>query len=245
HTAYKRAPVTTFYGNGPRATPTCVDGRVYTFGISGLLTCFHYVKGDQVWQVDTVKEFKPKGLMFGPSCSPLVEKNAVLLNIGAKGASIVAFNKADGKPLWKSLDDGPSYSSPIAVGEGDARHAIFLTPEGLVSLNPANGDVHWKSPLKDKIFESSTTPVKSGDMLLASSITIGSVGLKLETNDGKPAVTPKWKNPALTCYFSTPVPVGSDHVYMVIGEVDFNPFSKKKPTTSLRCVETATGKELW
>src|SRR5262249_53083540 len=121
HTTYKRAPVTTLYGNGPRATPACVDGRVYTFGISGLLTCFHYVKGDQVWQVDTVKEFKPKALVFGPSCSPLVEKNVVLLNVGGAGASIVAFNKTDGKPLWKALDDGPSYSSPIVVGEGDAR----------------------------------------------------------------------------------------------------------------------------
>src|SRR5262249_51528165 len=156
----------------------------------------------------TLKGLKPKALMFGPSCSPLVEKNAVLLNVGAKGASIVAFDKADGKPLWKALDDGPSYSSPIAVGEGDARQAIFLTQEGLVSVNPVNGDLHWKSPLKDKIFESSPTPVKAADLLIASSITIGSVGLMLETKDDKPAASPKWKNPALTCYFSTPVPVG-------------------------------------
>jgi outer membrane protein assembly factor BamB len=245
HTGYERAAVTTLYGNGPRATPAAAGGRVYTFGLSGLLTCFHFVKGDKVWQVDTAKEFKPKALLFGPSCSPLVEKNAVLLNVGAKGASIVAFDKSDGKPLWTVLDDGPSYSSPIIVGENEARQAIFLTQEGLVSLSPANGDVHWKSPLKDKIFESSTTPVRAGDMLIASSITIGSVGLKMESKDGKPSGAPKWKNPALTCYFSTPVPVGADHVYMVIGEVDLNPFSKKKPTSSLRCVETATGKELW
>src|SRR5438093_3236462 len=40
HTSYARAPVKTLYGNGPRATPAVADGRIYTFGLSGLLTCF-------------------------------------------------------------------------------------------------------------------------------------------------------------------------------------------------------------
>src|SRR5262249_36855075 len=131
------------------------------------------------------------------------------------------------------------------VGEGNGRQAIFLTQEGLVSLKPANGELHWKPPLRDKIFESSTTPVKAGDMLIASAITVGRVALKMQSKDGEPAVPPKGKDHPLTCYCSTPVPVGNDYVYMVIGEVDLNPFSKKKPTTSLRCLETATGKELW
>jgi hypothetical protein len=48
-----------------------------------------------------------------------------------------------------------------------------------------------------------------------------------------------WKNPALTCYFATPVPVGKDHLYLVTGELALNPQS------SLRCVEVKTGKELW
>jgi outer membrane protein assembly factor BamB len=243
--SYAREPVKTFYGNGPRATPTVADGRVYTFGLSGLLTCFDAEKGTQLWQIDTKKDFKPRPLLFGPACSPLVEGDAVLLNVGAKGASIVAFDKVKGDVLWKVLDDGPSYSSPIIFGKGDDRQAVFLTQEGLVSVNPKDGALFWRSPLKDKIFESSTTPVRAGDILIGSSITAGSVGLTLEAKDGKPAVSPKWKNPALTCYFSTPVPVGDEYIYMVIGELDLNPFAKKKPSASLRCVELATGNEKW
>jgi outer membrane protein assembly factor BamB len=217
---------------------------VYTFGLSGLLTCFDADKGSQLWQVDTVKDLKARSLMFGPSCSPLLEKDFVLLNVGGKDASIVAFNKSDGAVAWKALDDGPSYSSPIVFGTGKDRQAIFLTQAGLVSVNPADGTVFWKSPLQDRIFESSTTPVRAGDMLIGSSITVGSVGLKLEAKQGKPAVTPVWKKPELTCYFSTPVPMGTDHIYMVIGTLSLNPFNKEK-LASLRCVETATGKELW
>jgi outer membrane protein assembly factor BamB len=54
-----------------------------------------------------------------------------------------------------------------------------------------------------------------------------------------------WKEPKLTCYFSTPVPVGKDHFYAVVGELSLNPFAKKKPKANLCCVETHTGKTLW
>src|SRR5262249_15499505 len=143
---------------------------------------------------------------------------------------------------WKSLDDGASYSSPIAFGKGKDRQVVFLTALGVVSLNPDDGSEFWRFPLKDSLFESSTTPVRAGDLLLASSITYGSAGLRLETRDQKPAFQEAWKNPALTCYFSTPVAVGTEHIYLVTGA---NPLAFKKASATLRCIEAKTGKELW
>src|SRR5262249_4977618 len=157
-------------GNGPRATPAVVGDRVYSFGITGVLTCFDAAKGSQVWQVDTLKKFEAKNLFFGAACSPLVEGDRVLVNVGGKGASIVAFNKDKGDVAWKSLDDGASYSSPIIFGEGKNRQVVFLTAQGVASLNPVNGARYWQFPLVDKLLESSTTPVRAGDLLLASSI---------------------------------------------------------------------------
>jgi outer membrane protein assembly factor BamB len=104
-----------------------------------------------------------------------------------------------------------------------------------------DGQLFWKFPLVDFLLESSTTPVKVGDVLVASSITYGSVGLKLQSKDGKPGVKQLWKNDQLTCYFSTPVAVGADYLYMVTGA---NPL-KFKTGATLRCVEAKTGKELW
>jgi outer membrane protein assembly factor BamB len=192
---YERGKFSSLFGNGPRATPALASGRVYTFGITGRLACFEADSGKEVWQVDTLKKFKAKNLFFGMSCSPLVEGKHVLVNVGAKGASIVAFNKDTGETAWKNLDDKASYSSPIAFGKGKERHVVFLTGDGVVSLAPADGTLFWRFPLKDKLFESSTTPVRSGDLLLASSITYGSVGLRLKTKDGKPAVAKVWKKP--------------------------------------------------
>jgi outer membrane protein assembly factor BamB len=241
HTAYARADFKSLFGNGPRATPAVAGGRVYTHGITGVLTCFDAASGNQLWQVDTWKDFQAPKLFFGVSCSPLVEGQAVLVNVGAPGASVVAFDKDKGTVLWKALDDKASYSSPIAFGQGKAWQVVFLTHAGLVSLSPADGTVFWKYPLVDLLSESSTTPVKAGDLLLASSITAGGVGLRLATKDGKPAAEEAWKNPALTCYFSTPVPVGPEHTFVVTGT---KPPALKVEAT-LRCVETKTGKELW
>jgi outer membrane protein assembly factor BamB len=163
------------------------------------------------------------------------------VNVGGQGASVVAFDKDKGTVAWKNLDDRASYSSPLVFGQGRERQAVFLTQQALVSLSPADGRLFWRFPLVDLLFESSTTPVRTGDLLMASSITYGSVGLRLETKDGKPRATEIWKNDALTCYFSTPVAVGQDYLYVVTGT---KPLALSSQAT-LHCIEAKTGKELW
>ena len=241
HTAYPRERFTSLFGNGPRATPALADGKLYTFGLTGVLTCFEADGGKQLWQVDTLKKFNAKNLFFGASCSPLVDGQRVLVNVGAKGASVVAFDTDKGDVLWKSLDDAASYSSPILVTQGTTPQAVFLTHDGVVSLNPADGGLYWRYPMTDALSESATTPVHAGDLLLAGTISLGSVGLRLETKGDKPGAEKVWQNAELTCYFSTPVSVGKEHTYLVTG---IKP-PTLNPEATLRCVETATGKELW
>jgi outer membrane protein assembly factor BamB len=237
-----KAPFKGIFGDGPRATPAVAGGRVYTFGITGVLCCWDADSGKLRWQVDTLKTFQAPNLKFGASCSPLVEGQAVLVNVGGKGASVVAFEKEKGEVVWKALDDPASYSSPVAFGQGKERQVVFLTQKGLRSLSPADGRVFWEVPYQDLLLESSATPVRAGDLLVGSSITLGSVGLTLAGKDGTPTAGKAWQNAALTSYFSTPVPVGKDHFYMVTGT---NPLRLKKASADLCCVETATGKELW
>jgi outer membrane protein assembly factor BamB len=240
-TSYRRTPFTSIFGNGPRATPTVVDGRVFAFGVTGILSCIDLATGKLLWQIDTLKKYQAPNLFFGVSCSPLVEGNKVLVNVGGRDASIVAFATLDGKPLWHNLDDGASYSSPIALGNGAARQIIFLTKQGLVSVEPQSGKVFWKYPLLDWLSESSSTPVRAGDFLLASSITFGMVGFRLQDPGKPPAAKEVWKNPDLTCYFSTPVPIGADHVFAVTGTKPPSSFVQ----ANLRCIEAGTGKVLW
>ncbi len=238
--SYKRGEFTSDFGAGPRATPAVAGKHVFTFGVTGILSCWEVEKGALAWQVDTLKDFKGSNLKFGMSASPLVEDGKVFVNVGAKGASIVAFEEDTGKVAWKCLDDGASYSSPIALGEGKERQVVFFTAAGLVSLKPADGSVLWKFPLVDDLFESSTTPVVAGEGLLASSITYGSVLVKLGTEDSKPTASKVWRNEKLTSYFTTPMVVGKDQLYMVTG-IPIPGLAR----ADLQCVDLKTGKSLW
>ena len=77
--------------SGPRATPCVADGKLYTFGVTGILSCFDAASGDDVWRVDTLKEFKAPNLQFGISSSPLVDGPNVLVS-SRKPDDLPSFN---------------------------------------------------------------------------------------------------------------------------------------------------------
>ncbi len=236
--SYERASYKNIYGNGPRATPVVDGDKLYTFGVTGILICWDAATGKEIWKLDVLKEFQATNLFFGASSSPLVFGNKLLVLVGGPEASIVALDKMSGKMLWRSGTDKASYASPILTKQGNTQLAVFLTQKGVVALNPEDGKEHWKFPLVDRLNESSTTPVRAGDVIFASSVTFGSVGIKLTTENGKPAHEQLWKND-LNCYFSTPVAVG-DHLYVVsvVGPL-------LAPNAQLQCLEAKTGKALW
>jgi outer membrane protein assembly factor BamB len=245
HIEQPRDAFSSVFGVGPRATPVVSDHTAYALGVTGQLSAVSVKRtGGEVslryrFGVDLLKEFTAKNLRFGASASPLVEGDLVITLVGGKGAGVVALDRKTGAVAWKALDDAASYTSPIAVGEGAKRQIIVLTQQGLAGLSPRDGSVFWQYPFKDKIHESSTTPLKVGDLLIASSVTLGSVALKMTEKRGKPAMEEAWRQPELTCYFSTPVALGKDHVYMVTGGFSL------RPSITLRCVEVSTGKTLW
>src|SRR5262249_5982395 len=153
------------FGNGPRSTPCVAGDQIYTLGATGILSCFEVGKGKRIWQKDILKEFKAPNLFFGVSGSPLVDGDLVILNVGGKGASIVALERKTGEVAWKKLDDPASYSSGIVLGQNQEQQAIFLTGRGAVSLNPKDGAFLWEQPFVDKLNESSSTPVHVGNLI--------------------------------------------------------------------------------
>jgi outer membrane protein assembly factor BamB len=232
---YDRPEFKPLFGNGPRSTPVVADGNIYTLGGTGILACWKADTGDVVWKVDTLTEFKAKNLFFGVSTSPIiVDRDKVVVMVGGKGAGIVAFSTKDGKPVWKATDDPASYSSPIF----DHDQLVFLTGAHLLALS-TKGEQLWSVPFKDSLNESSTTPIAVGDLVIASSVTAGTIAVRVNGKDGSSKPEKVWEKKDLTCYFSTPVVVG-DHIYMVNGAATLT-----NPSITLRCVEARTGKVAW
>jgi outer membrane protein assembly factor BamB len=248
---YGPVQFTSPFGAGPRATPAvAADGTVISYGVTGILQASFLtgLSSGGLRNEGMAREFNVPVPKFGVAASPLIDGDRAIVMVGGKGASLVAYNRRayerkSFQVIWKSLDDPPSYASPIITEHGGKRQLIALTGEAIVSLDPANGELFWRYPFRDAINESSTTPLRVNDMIIASSVTLGSVALKLTTKDGKPAVTEAWKNPALCCYFSTPLAVGDKYLYMVTGSLVAA--MTNKPESALNCVEAATGKVLW
>jgi outer membrane protein assembly factor BamB len=240
--AHDRAAYNNILGNGPRATPAVVGNRVYTSGITGLLTCYEADSGKRLWQVDTYKKLGAAMPKFGACCSPLVVGNVVLLNIGGKGCSLVGFDTESGEVLWQKHNEPSSTSSPVlftaAAQPGKLPDVVFMTTLRLLAVNPLDGSTSWEHPLVFQPTNASTTPIVAGNHLITSTMTNGTTLLDIGLKDGKRTPKQAWQAKEMTGYFSTGV-VDRDHVYLMTNEL------QPKPVVTLRCVDLKSGKEAW
>ncbi|MSU57072.1 MAG: hypothetical protein EXS35_02645 [Pedosphaera sp.] len=267
------------YNNGPRCTPLLTSNRCYTFGAEGKLLCFDLTNGEIVWQRATAKDWNVPEAFFGVGSTPLLEDGKLIVMVGGQpDAGVVALDPATGKTIWESVGKKTwngvapigwratkpyawtgsemlaSYSSPVAATIHGQRHLFCLTRQGLVSLNPTNGDVNFKRWFQCPVNESvnAMSPVVSDDLVFISAAyyRVGSVALRVKP-DGKsfdeawrspqdpfardPA-TGGYPSPVLELHFNTPVLLDG-FLYAFSG--------RNEPDASFRCVELKTGKLMW
>lgn len=225
------------FDDGPRATPTVVDGAVYTLGADGDLTATDVGTGKKLWARNLMADYRPAKGFFGVACSPLVLDKKLYVNVGAKGAGVVCFDAATGKEVWKSTDDGASYSSPV-VGRFDGKPAVvFLTRAGLRVLDPTSGkslyDFPWR-PRDNNSVQAATPVVWNDEVFLTVSYSTGAALVKLKGGSAEEV----WSNDkTLSSQYNTPVRVG-DYLYGTHGRSDAG-------VAVLRCVEWKTGAVKW
>jgi outer membrane protein assembly factor BamB len=218
------------YGNGPRSTPTVHDGRVYTFGAMAHLHCLDAVTGKVLWKVDGVAELKSRIPTWGHACSPLIDGERVLVQMGAPDACLMAFDRKSGKEVWRGLADPPGYASPTILQTPTFRRLLYWTPDNIVGLDPGDGTVRWKVPFPITYGVSIGDIVWDGRIILASNYWSGSKALRLDDKGDNPELV--WEGKALSLLMSTPL-VRDGKVYAV------------DRFRGLKCLELATGKVLW
>ncbi len=225
-------------GDGPRSTPTVDGDRVYFMGANLVLTCLDSAKGSLVWQHDLVKEHNGRVIEWKSAASPILEGDLIFVNGGGKGQALLAFNKSDGKLIWKGQDDKPTHASPVPATLHGVRQVIFFTQNGLVSVTPTTGEVLWRFPFP---FRTSTaaSPVVWQDVVYCSAgYGVGGGACRVSKTAKGFAATEIWRHPGATMsHWSTPV-CKDGYLYAVIGFKEFG-------RAPLKCIEIATGKEKW
>ncbi len=223
-------------GDGPRSTPVMAGKRVVTLGAEGTMTSLDLDAGTKVWEKKLLKDYKVPQSYFGVGTSPVVDDGLVLVNVGGKGAGIVAFALGDGKEVWKATGDPASYSSPALATVDGTKHAIFFTRAGVVVLDPKSGDVRYRQKWRARYDASvnAATPLIIGDQaFFSASYETGALLLKLRKDGAEQLWT---SDDLMSNHYNTCVHHG-DHLYGFDGRQEAGP--------NFRCIDLKTRKVQW
>lgn len=183
------APGNLDYGNSPRSTPVIGDGRVYLHGAFGHITCVELDTGKAVWDLNTTDEFETAELPKWGTCStPLLIGGKLIVNPGAKDASVVALDAKTGKVLWKCPGKPAGYGSFIHAKFAGKEQVIGHDADSLGGWNPDTGKRLWRLVPERPSDFNVPTPIQVGDRLL---VTTENNGTRLHAFDGEGKIVPK------------------------------------------------------
>jgi len=233
------------FNNGPRCSPVISDGRVFTFGVQGVLRCLDLATGKVIWQRKINDEYQVKQNFFGVASTPLVEGELLIVQVGAAGGpEVIGVDRRTGKTVWTAGGEwSAGYASPVpAMIHGRRRVLMFNGGEsrptngGLLSIDPANGSIDFRFPFRGKRVESvnASNPVFAANQVFISSCYwTGGTMLNI-TPELKAEVA--WKTDDLGAHWAMPI-IQDGYLYGVDGY--------RRNEMALVCLEVATGKLMW
>ncbi len=224
--SYKAPLLDKYYEGGPGGTPTVDGDKVYTLSKVGDFFCLDAATGKVVWSKDVKTELGAIVPEWAYACSPLIEGQMVILDVGI----LAAFDKTSGNVIWKSEDYKAAYSSPMAVDIEGTRCVASMPEFGLVILDMKTGKEYCKLRWETKYGVNAANPVVVGGNKLFISSGYKKGCALLEISLGKePAIV--WQNKKLCNFFNTSV-LSSGFVYGFDDDI-------------LVCLDANTGKVAW
>ena len=219
-------------GDGPRATPTIVDGMVYAMGATGILDCLDGQTGKLVWSHNILTDAHTRNQEYGKSCSPLVFDHLVIVTGGSGGPSLAAYDKANGSAVWAAGDETPGYASPIAARLAGADQILTVNAHSVTAHGPSDGRILWRFNWPGSMPKNIQPVALDGDrVLISAGYGLGTTILQVHFNRGEFWVTPTWTSRHLKPKLSN-VAVRGNYVYGLDDGI-------------LTCVDLATGKRMW
>ncbi len=197
------------HGKAPKATPVVNDGKLFTLGISGILSSLDAETGALRWRKEFDDQFSETSPLYGAAMSAVVDNGTLIVHVGGHGeGALRAFDADTGEVKWSWEGDGPGYTSPIIVELGGTRQLVTQTQESMAGFAVDTGKLLWSIPFSTSYTQNIVTPVVYEGTLIFSGLGKGIMAIK-PTRRGDEWTTPKvWENSDLSMYMSSPVVVG-------------------------------------
>lgn len=221
-------------GDGPRATPTFVDGKLYTQGATGILQCLNADTGEAVWKRDVGEDTGAKLPMWGFASSPLFVDEKVIVFTGADaGKSVIAYHSATGEIAWTAGDGDHGYGSGHLAEFDGTSQLLMISNFGIQSFIPETGEQLWEHSMDIGTFARVVQPLLSDDdsVFIGSSFGKGSRRLTVTKEDDTWNVQEDWTSKKIRPYFNDCV-VHEGYIYGYDGN-------------RIACIDASTGEATW
>jgi outer membrane protein assembly factor BamB len=228
-------------GDGPRATPTYHEGRVYSLGAQGEFVCLEAANGKLLWRKNVLEEAHAICLYFGMSTSPLIVDEKVIVLSGEPGPpvkgvtnkTVLAYHKVTGQRVWSAMDDKQAYTSPMLVTLAGQRQLLIVAAKRIVGLKPEDGALLWEIPWQVQYDNAIAQPVIVGTNRFVSSAGYGGGAMLVEISRTASGFSARqlWKNQNLKNKFNS--------------SVSWNGFVYGLDEGILACIDAATGRRQW
>jgi outer membrane protein assembly factor BamB len=213
-------------GAGPRATPTLSNGRVYTFGATGILNALDGSKGSVLWTRNVSDDTGVKVPFWGFASSPVVVGDVVIV---AAAGQLAGYDVATGNRRWLGPNGGGSYSSPQVVTIDGVQQVLLMSGVGVTSVSPADGKQLWKHAWSgNSIVQPALTA--DGDVLITSQDS-GARRVGIAHGASGWTAAEKWTSNTLKPYFNDFV-IHKGHAYGFDGRI-------------LSCIDLKDGQRNW
>ena len=212
-------------GAGPRATPTLSDGRVYTFGATGILNAFDAGDGTVLWSCNVASDIETQVPYWGFSSSPLVVDDTVIV---AAAGTLAAYDLYAGNQRWVGPVGGDGYSSPHRLTIDNVAQILLMSTAGVTSVAPADGAQLWSHLWSgDGIVQPAL--IAGGDILMGTSAE--SRRISVRQGEAGWTIQERWTSNRLKAYFNDFV-IHEGHAYGFDGRF-------------LACVDIQNGERKW
>lgn len=184
------------HGAGPKATPAFRDDKLFTLGISGIVSAFDASAGKLLWRTDD----PPEHALFGAASSPVAEAGLVITHPGNYGP-LTAFDVETGTAKWTAGEQG-FFSAPIVADIDGTRQAITMNLSEVIAVSLADGRLLWRYPWSGG--QGGITPIVNGDTVIVSSRGSGVAAFRPTASQQPETV---WETKEVSMYISNPVVV--------------------------------------
>ena len=233
HTSYPApyAPATpaAAHGVGPKATPLFHNGRLYTLGITGIVSAFDSSTGTLAWQTPAAREHPS----YGTAVSPVADENLVIVHPGNHGP-LTAFDANTGAVKWTAGNNRGAYASPMIVELSGVRQVVTMTQGSVLGVSLSDGARLWEYPWLSRSTASAITPIVYDGTLIVGGEGMGVTALKPARRGDKWIVDVVWETKDVSLFLSNPV---------VIGDTLFGLSEKKRG--QFFALDAKSGKVFW